>query len=222
MPGQHKPELNVTQLIAGAGATVTATVAASYFGVGGTLIGAGAVSVLSTVGATIYQHFLDRGKQRIVAKIPARVGAEGEADPVPTGAGGRAWPKWYVLCGAAGGIFLAVMGLVTAFELFTGKPLSNTVQGRTGHGTSVHPELSRVRPAPGPPVSGEATPDTRTTPSASAMPGRTPRSTPTPVVSVTPDRVPGLRPSPTPPATPLTRSVAPPLPPEDEETPYAR
>jgi hypothetical protein len=233
MPGQHKPELNITQLIAGAGATVTATVAASYFGVGGTLIGAGAVSVLSTVGATLYQHFLDRGRRRIVAKIPARAGAgrgEDVADPVPagagvpTGAGGRPWPKWYVLCGAAAGVFLAVMGLVTAFELFTGKPLSNTVQGRKGHGTSVHPELSRVRPAPGPPVSGEATPATRATPSASATPGRTPSSTPTPVLSGAPDLVPGLRPSPTPPATPRTRSAVPqqPLPPEDEETPYER
>jgi hypothetical protein len=40
MPGQPKFELSVTQLIASAAATVTATVAASYFGVGGTLIGA--------------------------------------------------------------------------------------------------------------------------------------------------------------------------------------
>jgi hypothetical protein len=231
MPGQHKPELSITQLIAGAGATVTATVAASYFGVGGTLIGAGAVSVLSTVGATIYQHFLDRGRQRIVAKIPIRAGAgadagrgEDAADPVATGSDGRPWPKWYVLCGAAAGIFLAVMGLVTAFELFTGKPLSNTVQGRKGHGTSVHPELSRVRPAPGPPVSGEATPSTRATPSASATPGRTPRSTPTPVLSDAPDLAPGPRPSPTAPTTLLTRSAMPeqPLPPEDEETPYDR
>ena len=227
MPGQHRPELSITQLIAGAGATVTATVAASYFGVGGTLIGAGAVSVLSTVGATIYQHFLDRGRQRIVAKIPARAGAgldDDVVDPVPTGTGGRPWPKWYVLCGAAAGIFLAVMGLVTAFELFTGKPLSNTVQGRKGHGTSVQPELKRVRPAPGPPVSGEATPSIDATPSASATPGRTPRSTPTPVISDAPDLVPGIRPSPTATTTLLTRSAAPqqPLPPEDEETPYER
>jgi hypothetical protein len=227
MPGQHKPQLNITQLIAGAGATVTATVAASYFGVGGTLIGAGAVSVLSTAGATIYQHFLDRGKQRIVAKIPARVGAgrgEDVADPVPTGTGGRPWPKWYVLCGAAAGVFLAVMGLVTAFELFTGKPLSNTVQGRKGHGTSVHPEIGRVRPAPGPPVSGEATPAAGATPSASATPARTPLSTPTPSLSGAPDLVPGLRPSPTAPTAVPTRSALPQqhLPPEDEETPYER
>jgi hypothetical protein len=229
MPGQHKPELSITQIIAGAGATVTATVAASYFGVGGTLIGAGAVSVLSTVGATIYQHFLDRGRQRIVAKIPIRAGAgagrgEDAADPVPPEPDGRPWPKWYVLCGAAAGIFLAVMALVTAFELFTGKPLSNTVQGRKGHGTSFHPELSRVRPAPGPMVSGEATPSNDATPSASATPGRTPRSTPTPVLSTAPDLVPGLRPSPTAPTTVLTRSAVPqqPLPPEDEETPYER
>jgi hypothetical protein len=226
MPGQHKPELNITQLIAGAGATVTATVAASYFGVGGTLIGAGAVSVLSTAGATIYQHFLDRGRQQIAAKIPARVGTgrgEDVDDPAPTG-GRRPWPKWYVLFGAAAGVFLAVMGLVTAFELFTGKPLSNTVQGRNGRGTSVHPELGRVPPAPGRPVSGETTPATGTTPSAGATSDRTPQSTPTPTPSGTSQLVPGLGPSPSGPTTLPTRSAAPqqPLPPDDEESPYER
>jgi hypothetical protein len=206
MPGQRKPELSVTQLIAGAGATVTATVAASYFGVGGTLIGAGAVSVLSTAGATFYQHFLDRGKAQLVAKIPVRVGGEpggnggpeenenaGGSGPPRAGDGtdrgagepgtgdepgraaggaGRPWPKWYVLAGAAGGIFLAVMGLVTAFELVTGRPLSNTVQGRAGGGTSVIPAHVGGRPAPGPAVTHEATPDT--TPSARTTPERTP------------------------------------------------
>ena len=77
MPGQRKPELNVTGLVAGAAATVSSTVAASYFGVGGTLIGAGVMSVLSTVGATYYQHVLDRGKAQIAAKIPVRVSAGG-------------------------------------------------------------------------------------------------------------------------------------------------
>ena len=209
MPGQ---QLSVTQLIAGAGATVTATVAASYFGVGGTLIGAGAVSVLSTVGATVYQHFLDRGKAQIAAKIPVRVGGGTADDPgdVPR----RPWPKWYVLAGGAVGVFLAVMGLVTAFELVTGRPLANTVQGRAGGGTSVHPARVPVRPAPGPGsgsvVTDEATP--AATPSAQASEG-----TPTP--SGTPSAVPSPSPSTTGPAA--TRSPVPlqPLPSVEDPDP---
>lgn len=202
MPGQRRPELNVTQLIAGAGATVTATVAASYFGVGGTLVGAGAVSVLSTAGATVYQHFLDRGKARIAAKIPVRAGggSAGEDPPPAQDRPGRPWPKWYVLAGAAVGVFLAVMGLVTAFELVTGRPLSNTVQGRAGGGTSVHPARAPVRPAPGPVVTEEATP--ATTPSA--------RTTPEPTPTPSPSGTPATGPTPSPSATgPVTRSPAP-------------
>jgi hypothetical protein len=213
MPGQRKPELSVTQLIAGAGATVTATVAASYFGVGGTLIGAGAVSVLSTAGATVYQHFLDRGKAQIAAKIPARAGGEtaGDGPPRTGDAPGRPWPKWYVLAGVAVGVFVAVMGLVTAFELFTGRPLSNTVQGRAGGGTSVHPARVPVRPAPGlgPVVTDEATP--ATTPSARMTPERTP----TPSPSGTPAAVPSPSPSTTGPAA--TRSPVPLQPPPSDE-----
>jgi len=208
MPGQRRPELNVTQLIAGAGATVTATVAASYFGVGGTLIGAGAVSVLSTAGATVYQHFLDRGKAQIVAKIPARVGGGTGKDDGPSRTAddpGRPWPKWYLLAGVAAGIFLVVMGLVTAFELFTGRPLSNTVQGRTGGGTSVHPARAPVHPVPGPVVTDEATP--ATTPSARTTPERTPTLSP----GGTPTVVPSPSPSATGPA--VTRSPVP-LPPQ--------
>jgi hypothetical protein len=176
MPADRKPELSVTGLIAGAGATITATVAASYFGVGGTLIGAGAVSVLSTVGATVYQHFLDRGKAQIVAKMPVRVSGGADERPRTDPAEAppaRPWPKWYVLAGAATGVFLAVMGLVTAFELFTGRPLSNTVRGRVGGGTSVHPARVHVRPAPvPPPVMRHVTPVV--TPSAEVSHARTP------------------------------------------------
>lgn len=198
MTGRHGPELSVTQLIAGAAATVTATVAASYFGVGGTLIGAGAVSVLSTVGATVYQRFLDHGKERLVARIPMRADARapdgpahGGGDRGPGGSDGdtdgRSTPRWYVLLGAAAGIFLTVMGLVTGFELFTGRPLSDTVQGRVGRGTSVHPARGSVPPIPrtpahwevAPPVTREVSPP----PSLDPMPTSTPATTPAPSAS---------------------------------------
>lgn len=227
MPGQGRPQLSVTGLIAGAAATVTATVASSYFGVGGTLVGAGAVSVLSTVGATVYQHFLDRGKVRLAAKLPVRVLAGGSgdapADGDDSGTGGRSWPRWYVLGGAAAGIFVAVMGLVTTFELVTGKPLSNTVRGRSGHGTSVHPVRVAAPPTPRPVISHRARTDVTATPSAVPTAERTSPATPTPSASATPEPVPGTRSTPTAAATPspaLTRSSAPEqAPPDDENLP---
>ncbi|HEY3681973.1 MAG TPA: hypothetical protein VGL93_02990 [Streptosporangiaceae bacterium] len=53
-------DLSFSQLAAGALATVTATVLASFFGAYGTIIGAAASSVVSTAGAAIYQHFFRR------------------------------------------------------------------------------------------------------------------------------------------------------------------
>lgn len=60
MSERQKLELSFSGLAAGALATITATVLASFFGSYGTLIGAGASSVVSTAGAAIYQHFFRR------------------------------------------------------------------------------------------------------------------------------------------------------------------
>jgi hypothetical protein len=199
MAGRHGPELSVTQLVAGAAATVTATVAASYFGVAGTLIGAGAVSVLTTVGATVYQRFLDHGKERLVSRVPARADTRVRDGATRTGGhrsvggpgggtDGRPTPRWYVLLGAAAGIFLTVMTLVTAFELYTGKPLSKTVRGRTGEGTSVHPVRRPERPVPRSSAAWEIAPqvsrEVSLPPSLEPSPRSTPAPTPTPSVGV--------------------------------------
>lgn len=60
MSERQKLELSFSGLAAGALATITATVLASFFGSYGTLIGAGVSSVVSTAGAAIYQHFFRR------------------------------------------------------------------------------------------------------------------------------------------------------------------
>lgn len=222
MPGKTKFELSVTQLVASAAATVTATVAASYFGVSGTIIGAGVVSVLSTVGAALYRHALDRGRRGIAARIPERAAAGrsgtavaheagGVGDTVVDGlpvAGGRLpWPKWYVLAGGAAGIFLVVMGLVTAFELFTGGPLARVVQGKAGQGTSVHPGTTGLSPTTQPPGSDSAAPATPTAqppgsdgatptaPPAQAPTERPQQTTPTPSPGGTSQSSPGRQPS---------------------------
>jgi hypothetical protein len=184
MPGENRFQLSGTQLIASGAATMTATVAASYFGVAGTLIGAGAVSVLTTVGATLYQHFLDRGRAQIIGRMSEGV---------------RRRP-WYVVAGAAAGVFLAVMGVVTTFEVATGRPLSNTIHGEAGRGTSVHPATTGARPRPAPPERG---PESYEPETPSISPRRTPTPTPTPDADET-AAPPSAEPSPV-----LTRSAAP-------------
>ncbi len=58
-------EISATQLVAATAATVTATVAASFMGVYGTIIGAAVMSVVTTSGTAIYQHYLERTRERV-------------------------------------------------------------------------------------------------------------------------------------------------------------
>lgn len=82
--GQKKePErlnLNAAQVAGGALAAVTSAVVASRFGVGGTLIGAGLASVVSTTGTTLYSHVLRRTGSRargVLEELP-RHGQHGQ------------------------------------------------------------------------------------------------------------------------------------------------
>ena len=52
-------------------AAVTATVAASYLGVAGTVIGAAVASVLTVVGNAVYGHSIQRTGERVRAAVPA-------------------------------------------------------------------------------------------------------------------------------------------------------
>lgn len=58
-------KLSFSQIAAGALATVTATVIASFFGVYGTIGGAAASSVISTAGTAIYQRFFRRTEDKL-------------------------------------------------------------------------------------------------------------------------------------------------------------
>lgn len=53
------------QVVASVLATVTGTVAASYLGVAGTIIGAAVMSVASTAGSAVYKHYLGRTAGRL-------------------------------------------------------------------------------------------------------------------------------------------------------------
>lgn len=75
MSERQKLELSFSGIAAGALATVTATVVASFFGVYGTIVGAAASSVVSTAGAAVYQHFFRRTGDKL--KVAAQVGSAG-------------------------------------------------------------------------------------------------------------------------------------------------
>ena len=64
-------DISATQVIASVLASVTGAVAASFLGVGGTVIGAALMSVASTAVAGIYKHGLARSRERLQAAAEA-------------------------------------------------------------------------------------------------------------------------------------------------------
>ena len=79
--------LSAIQVSAGILAALTGAFAASFLGVGGTLVGAGVGSLASTVGAEVYKHYLERTHERLRGAVDvrryrtARSTAVGTADP---------------------------------------------------------------------------------------------------------------------------------------------
>jgi hypothetical protein len=73
-PQSPQPEsastLSITHILASALAAVTATFAASYFGVSGTIIGAALASVVTVVGNTLYSHSIRRTRERVRSVVP--------------------------------------------------------------------------------------------------------------------------------------------------------
>jgi hypothetical protein len=79
--------INPIAIIAGALASLSAAVVASYFGVAGTLIGAAVVSVVSSLAAALYAGLIGRGQglvQRTATTVlrtsPDRTGVDSAAD----------------------------------------------------------------------------------------------------------------------------------------------
>lgn len=64
-------QLSATQLIASALAAVTTTIAASFLGINGTVIGAAVASVLTVAGNAIYSHSIHRTRERVRTAVPA-------------------------------------------------------------------------------------------------------------------------------------------------------
>lgn len=157
-PGRKRIDLNVPQAAAGAVAAVVAAKLASYFGVYGTILGAGVVSVLVTCGTSVIQHFFRRtGEQLREARSQATGGAgdearagTGAAEPESAAAGPPApgdfspatvyrstTRRWKRPVLAAALVFVVTMGGITTYELAAGNSLSGfggTTVGRVFSG----------------------------------------------------------------------------------------
>ncbi len=132
--------LSVTQVVAGALAAVSAAVAASFFGVAGTVIGAALVSVVSTVGSALYGASLDRTGERLRRTRharPTRATPDGDTrtrelpaalDPRRAPAPRRR-PRWSRVAAYAVAVFAAAMVVVTGVELVGQKPVAALVGG---------------------------------------------------------------------------------------------
>jgi hypothetical protein len=73
--------LSATQLVASGLAAMSATVAASYFGVAGTVIGAALGSVVTVIGNAVYGYGLRRTRSRVRRTLDVAVGNRFATDP---------------------------------------------------------------------------------------------------------------------------------------------
>ena len=222
---KDKLGLSATQVAAGAMAAVSASVASSFLGVAGTVIGAGVMSVIATVGSAVYSQSLRRGQERIARTLqrppvmgpdegtaPTRelaVPGAADADPAEGQAPGRLSRRaWLSIRGAALAVFLVAMVVVTSFEAIAGRPLSSLFGGGDSGGTSVTRlvgESSRDKepapPAPTPtddasPESSEEATPAEETPTPEASPTPTPSSSSEPTPTPTPVVTPSTVPTP--------------------------
>lgn len=152
-------DLSVPQVAGSAVAAVVAAKLASYFGVYGTILGAGVVSAIATSGGTVFQHFFSRtGAQlreatvtsRAAEQAPARPGEFTEGTVYRARVGGRSWKRPVL---AAALIFGVTMTGITVYELVSGDSFSGgkgtTVSAAvTGHDTSSSPKSGEDEPSP--------------------------------------------------------------------------
>ncbi|WP_078655698.1 hypothetical protein [Streptomyces fulvoviolaceus] len=159
-------DLNVPQVAGGAVAAVVAAKLASYFGVYGTILGAGVVSAIATCGGSVFQHFFRRtGEQLREATVaPKALGQEPPAVGEFTAgtvyrARVRSWKRPVL---AAALVFGVTMAGITTYELASGTSFSG------GKGTTVSSAVTGQDSSSS--KSGDGTPTSTTsgTPSAPA------------------------------------------------------
>lgn len=212
--GRKRIDLNVPQVAGGALAAVVAAKLASYFGVYGTILGAGVVSVLATCGGTVLQHFFKRTGEQLREKAVVAARPRERTVPAPgeftEGTVYRARVKsWRRPLVAAALVFGVTMAGITAYELISGNSfsggkgttVSDAVTGRNSSGTrSDHTPAPSDTPSPGhTPAGGGGGTAHSTSPTSGASPsgepgdgsGGVPSGTPaTPSAPATPSPTP--------------------------------
>jgi hypothetical protein len=214
-------QLSATQLIASVLAAITATIAASYLGVNGTVIGAGVASLLTVVGNAVYSHSIHKTGERVRTVAPsaarwiptsAAVRADSASttvlprlDSAPSRAERTPPPisTWRRASFTAVGLFAAVLAVLTSVELVTGRPISDLLRGTSGSGTTVFGSTQAT--------SGTSTPVPQVTVTQTVVPTvvtETPTITQTaPAVTVTPTSPTPTPATVTPTPTPTSPSV---------------
>ncbi|MGW5331181.1 hypothetical protein [Streptomyces bauhiniae] len=142
--GRKRFDLNVPQVAGSALAAVVAAKMASYFGVYGTILGAGVVSIVATCGGSVFQQFFRRtGEQFREVRVTTRArppAVAGRPEPVVVPESGeftegtvyRAKVKsWKRPLLAAALVFGVTMGGITVYEAASGSSFSG------GSGTTV-------------------------------------------------------------------------------------
>ncbi|MFK0160524.1 hypothetical protein ACIQVK_51830 [Streptomyces sp. NPDC090493] len=198
--GSKRIDLSVPQVAGSAVAAVVAARLASYFGVYGTILGAGVVSVIATCGGSVFQHFFRRTGEQLRDATVAGPGNPRPREQVPPVSGEftagtvyrarvRTWRRPLV---AAALVFGVTMAGITAYELVagtsfsggSGTTVSGAVTGGTGSsGTAGDSGSSDAPDSPGPAGpsgagSGTAASSTPS-PSSSSAASPDPRSTET-------------------------------------------
>jgi hypothetical protein len=196
VPTRPEPEqpgrlvLNAAHVGGSALAAVTAAVAASSFGVAGTLLGAAFGAAVTAVGGALYQHSLEQARYKVLALRAngysvTRPAANGTAASEPGEPAGRRRLPWWPLVALSGIGFVVAMIAITASETAIGHPVSGS---RSGSGTTIGRVINdRSSGTP-------STPTPSTSVTATTVP--TPSDTGTPAPFPT-DPVPSQTPPPT-------------------------
>jgi hypothetical protein len=129
-------QLRVAKLLATALAAVSGAVVASFFGVGGTLLGAALVSVLVAAAEAVYAHSLASAhrvaRRTLVRRTGDQAGANDEgasqAHPRPV--------RWQRVAVAAVLAFGVAVAAITGVEAVAGRPLASLFGGRPRPGAS--------------------------------------------------------------------------------------
>ncbi|MFJ8508914.1 hypothetical protein [Streptomyces avermitilis] len=205
-PGKRRLDLSVPQVAGSAVAAVVAAKLASYFGVYGTILGAGLISIIATCGGTVFQHFFSRTGEQIrevtVQPKPRVPAGRRPGDPVRRAVASapgeftegtvyrarvKSWKRPLV---AATLVFGVTMAGITTYELVSGDSFSGGVSTTVGgalSGRAKTPSTTDDSPSPSrTPSSVLRTPSDGAS-SESGEGGTTRSPTPTPGATKSPD-----------------------------------